>query len=178
MILIWISVFLSDRILTMEPLIITIIFYLAVMFLCLARPNAGRIFIGLFFLVMAFGVHGYFIVANPQGYLDFANDFSLSIFRDLAVTIVEVSPIGFGVLMLVFETAVGLLILSKGRYVDVGLIAGIVFLVGIAPWGMITLPNLILALAMTYLVAQEFHVSGMTVISARVGHLLHEKSPA
>jgi multisubunit Na+/H+ antiporter MnhB subunit len=36
------------------------LFVLAVVILCLIKPNAGRIFLGLFFLVMAIGVNGSF----------------------------------------------------------------------------------------------------------------------
>jgi hypothetical protein len=161
-----------------EPFIITSIFYLAVMVLCVLRPNAGRIFIGAFFLIMAFGVHGYFILANPQGYLNFADGFALTIYRDIAVAIVEVSPVGFGVVMLLFETAVGLLILSRGRQVKFGLIAGIVFLVGIAPWGLVTMANLVLALAMAYLLTKNFERSALSAVWERFGHLRRMQLPA
>lgn len=162
----------------MEPLIVTTVFYLVVMLLCVARPNAGRIFIGVFFLIMAFGVHGYFILSEPQGYMNFANDFALRIHRNVAVRIVEVSPTGFGVLMLLFETAVGLLILGKGRYVHIGLVAGIVFLVGIAPWGLITMPNLILALAMAYLLTKGFEQTALRTVLEGLNHLRRERTPA
>ena len=39
------------------PIIVSKIFVLAVVVLCLAKPNTGRIFRGLFFLVMAIGVN-------------------------------------------------------------------------------------------------------------------------
>jgi len=39
------------------PIIVSTIFVLAVVVLCLAKPNAGQIFLGLFFLVMAIGVN-------------------------------------------------------------------------------------------------------------------------
>ena len=38
-------------------IIVSTIFVLAVVVLCPAKPNAGRIFLGLFFLVMAIGVN-------------------------------------------------------------------------------------------------------------------------
>jgi hypothetical protein len=161
-----------------DPIIVTTIFYLAVMTLCVLRPNAGRIFIGAFFLIMAFGVHGYFIIANPQGYLNFADGFVVGFYRDAAVAVVEVSPVGFGILMLLFETIVGLLILSRGQYVKFGLIAGIVFLVGISPWGLVTMPNLILAGAMAFLLAKDFEHIALTTVWRGSGDLGREKTLA
>jgi hypothetical protein len=161
-----------------EPLIITTIFYLAVITLCVLWPNAGRIFIGIFFLLMAFGVHGYFILANPQGYLNFADGFALGIYRDVAAAVVDVSPVGFGILMLLFEATVGLLILSRGRQVKLGLIAGIVFLIGIAPWGLVTMANLILAGAMAFLLTKDFERTGLSAVWERSDPLRKSQLPA
>ena len=52
------------------PIIVSSIFILSVVILCLAKPNAGRIFLGLFFLIMAIGVNGSFTFSNPQAYVD------------------------------------------------------------------------------------------------------------
>jgi hypothetical protein len=143
----------------MTPIIILSIFYLAIGLLCWTRPNAGRIFIGLFFWAMAIGVNGYFIVANPQGYVDFANAAHFAIYRDLFVPIVEFSPQGFGITLALFEITVGALLLSHGRFVKIGLIAGIVFLISITPLIAMTLPNLILAAVLGYLMTKDFDVS-------------------
>jgi hypothetical protein len=143
----------------MEPIIVTSVFYLAVAVLCLARPNAGRIFAGLFFLAMALGVNGYFVVANPQGYSSFANEAMIGPYRDVATFIVELSPRGFGVLLLAFEIVVGVLILGHGRQVKLGLAAAFVFLLAISPLLVMTLPNVILAATLAYLLAKEFDTS-------------------
>lgn len=152
----------------MEPIVITSAFYLAIALLCWARPNAGRICVGLFFWVMAVGVHGYFVLANPQGYVDFAEDAHFRIYRDLSTPIIEFSPEAFGVFMALFELTIGALILSKGRLVKGGLVAAIVFLVSISPLMAMTLPNLILAATLAYVVTREFDTALWEMIAERV----------
>lgn len=49
----------------MEQLIPWLMFCLAVLVVCLVRPGAGRIFTGLFFLVMAVGVNGVLVLISP-----------------------------------------------------------------------------------------------------------------
>jgi hypothetical protein len=51
------------------PIIISSVFVLAVIILYLTKPNAGRIFLGFFFLVTAIGVNGSFTFTNPQAYI-------------------------------------------------------------------------------------------------------------
>ncbi len=43
------------------PIIVSSVFILAAIILCRIKPNAGRIFLGLFFLVMALGVNGFWL---------------------------------------------------------------------------------------------------------------------
>lgn len=47
-----------------------LIFILSVAFMCLVKPNTGRLFIGLFFLVMAIAVNIIIALTNPQSYVD------------------------------------------------------------------------------------------------------------
>jgi len=55
----------------LTPYVVSTVFVLAVVVLCFARPNAGRIFLGLFFMAMGIGVHGEIILTNPQGVYGF-----------------------------------------------------------------------------------------------------------
>jgi hypothetical protein len=48
------------------------------------------------------------------------------------------------------------MVLNKKKWVKMGLIGGIIFLVAIAPLGIETLPNLVLAGAMGWLLRREF----------------------
>ena len=49
----------------MQQLITSAVLSLLVLILCVLRPNAGRIFLGLFFLVMAIGVNVVLVFVAP-----------------------------------------------------------------------------------------------------------------
>ena len=153
------------------PIVVSSVFVVAVVILCLTRPNTGRIFLGLFFLAMALGVNGFFTFANPQGYIDYASAALIPLYRDVALTIIELSPIGFGLLLIAFEITMGLLLLHKRRSVKYGLIGTMVFLIGIAPLGFVQFPWLGLLIGQTYLLTKEFETSFLetlrTALSSR-----------
>jgi len=109
----------------MEQVLVSLLVYVITWALCLWKPNAARIFLGIFFLVMA-------------------------IFTD----IVGAAPLLFGLIAVAYETTTGLLILSSGRRAQAGLIMGIIFLVGITPLSLATQANPVLALALQYLLFQ------------------------
>lgn len=146
------------------PYIVSMIFVLGVIALCLLRPNAGRIFLGCFFLVMALGVNGYFTFTNPQGYLDYASGALIPLYANVATTVVGWSPRLFGLLLMAFEIVMGLLLLHKGRAVKIGLWGTIAFLIGIAPLGPIQMPWLGLLIGQAYLLTQEFDRSVLDML--------------
>jgi len=141
------------------PIIVSTIFVLAVCLLCFLKPNAGRIFLGFFFLVMALGVNGSFTFGNPQAYLDYASGALIPVYRSLATTVIQVSPFLFGVLLMLFEISMGLLLLHKKNAVKAGLIGTMIFIVGIAPLSWVQIPWLGLLAAQGYLLTKEFDVS-------------------
>ena len=148
-------------------MIVSSAFVLALVILCINRPNAGRIFLGFFFLAMALGVNGSFTFGNPQAYLDYAEGALIPLYRDLAVSIVAISPVAFGLVLMTFEIAVGLLLLDKHRSVRLGLIGTTVFLVGIAPLSWLQIPWLGLIVAQVHLFRREFDRSFLEIIRMR-----------
>jgi hypothetical protein len=58
--------------------------------------------------------------------------------------------------MLILELTLAALILSRGRWVKVGILGAILFLVGISPLSYDVMPNLLLAAALVYLLTQDF----------------------
>ena len=123
---------------------------------CVWRPQPARIFVGLFFGAMGLGIHGALIATNPQSYVDFAANAPWALYRDIGTSLTEPNPLAFGIFMLTFETITAALILSRGRLVTWGLLAAIVFLVGITPLGLEEVPNLVLAAGMAFLLTQDF----------------------
>jgi len=150
------------------PIFVSSVFILAVVILCLTKPNAGRIFLGLFFLVMAIGVNGSFTFTNPQAYVEYASGALIPIYRNIALTIVELNPVLFGLLLMALEIAMGLLLLHKGKSVKIGLIGTIVFLIGIAPLSVIQLPWLGLIIGQAYLLTQDFETTFFEIIQSKM----------
>jgi len=138
------------------PMIISTLFVLAVVTLCFVKPNAGRIFLGFFFLVMALGVNGSFTFGNPQAYLDYASGALIPFYRQLAVNVVQISPVTFGLLLMIFEICMGLLLLHKKQAVKIGLIGTMLFIIGIAPLSWVQIPWLGLLVAQGFLYTKEF----------------------
>lgn len=149
-------------------------FVVGVAAFCVWRPQPARVFVGLFFGVMGLGIHGWMIATDPQSYVDFAASAPWGLYRDVGTALTEPAPLVFGVFMLVFETVTAVLILSRGRAVKVGLVAAIVFLVGITPLGLEEVPNLVLAAGMGFLLTQDFPTDVVTMLRRR----LHRHSTA
>ena len=133
------------------------VFCLLVLLLCLVRPYAGRIFVGIFFLIMAVGVNVVLVLVAPDQFVALGTDAPVvSLYRWFFENVVALVPPLFGLLAAGYEITIALMMLSKGRYVKWGLIGGIVFLVAITPLGVWTLGNPIMAVALVYLLAKEY----------------------
>ena len=150
------------------PIVASAIFVLAVVVLCLAKPNAGRIFLGLFFLVMAIGVNVVMVLTNPQSYVEYGSGALIPLYRELTLNIIALSPALFGLLLAVFEIAMGLLILSKQGYVKIGLIGTIIFVVALTPVSVIQFPWLGLVVGQAYLLTKEFDTTFLEVLRSKL----------
>jgi len=155
------------RFVMLAPVVISSIFVLGVVILCLTKPDAGRIFLGILFLVMALGVNGYFTFGNPQAYIDYAGGALIPVYRDLALMIVNVSPFGFGLMVILYEVAMGILLLGKGKAVKAGLTGTILFLLGIAPLSCLQIPWLGLMAGQVYLLTKQFDTSVLEMLQMK-----------
>ncbi len=158
----------------LERTLIWLAFVLVVLALCWWKPNAARIFMGLFFIVMAVGVHIVLVLTAPATYLEWGSSALLAPYRWLFNTVVAWNPILFGLFAATFEITVALLMLSKGRWAQLGLLAGGLFLIAISPLGFDTLPNALLALGLFFLATKRYDASLWDMVAAR----LHGRSPA
>ena len=149
------------------PLIIRSIFVLAIVLLCLFKPNASRIFLGFFFLIMAIGVNGSFTFGNPQAYIDYASGALVPFYRDLALYVVKIYPTIFGVLLIAYEIAMGLLLIHKQRTVKIGLTDTMLFLIGITPLSILHIPWLELIIGEAYLLKKNFNTTFLEMVSAK-----------
>ncbi len=154
----------------MEPVIVSLIFSLIVFALCLWKPNAGRLFVGIFFLLMAWGVNFVICLIDPSLFIALGSESVIPVYRTIFTDVVGAVPLFFGLLAVAYETTAGLLILSSGRRTQAGLIMGIVFLVGITPLSMATMANPVLALALQYLLSKPHRDSLPEQWRLRLGH--------
>ncbi len=127
----------------------------------LAWPRPMRTVVGIFFVLMAVGVHGSTVLTDPSSYLTFANGALVPLYGDVAVAIVEVNPVAFGLFMLTFELVIATLILWRGAAVRLGLWTGVAFLLGITPLGVEELPNAILAVGLGVLATRDYPKSAL-----------------
>ncbi len=104
------------------PIIAGIVFSLLVIVLSFVKPNAGRIFLGIFFVAMGLGVNIAFLLTDPIYIVTYGRGAWLPLYRTLTESIITFNPSLFAILLIVFEVAMGLLMLSRGAGVKVGLI--------------------------------------------------------
>lgn len=152
----------------MQQLTTFALFSLLVLLLCLVRPGAGRIFMGIFFLVMAIGVKVVLVLVAPNLFVALGtNDAIIPLYRWFFENVVALAPPLFALLAAAYEITIALMMLSKDKYVKWGLIGGIVFLIGITPLGVWTLANPILALTLAYLLTREYDRSLLEMLHLR-----------
>lgn len=149
------------------PLIVSSIFVIGITALCFFKPNAGRIFLGFFYLTMSIGVNGSFTLNNPNAYVDYAQGALIPFYRNLTASIVSINPFLFGLLLMVFEICMGLLILHRGKAVKVGLIGTMLFVIGMAPLSWLQLPWLGLVIAEIHLFRKDFEKSLIDMLFRR-----------
>lgn len=141
----------------MEQLIPWLIFCIAVLVFCLARPNAARIFVGIFFIVMAVAVNVVLSAVAPDQFVKLGTDAPLIPFYAwFFQNIVAPAPQLIGILAAAGEITLGLLMLSGGRRVKLGLLGAIFFLIVITPLGIWTLPNPVFAAGLAWLLRKEY----------------------
>jgi len=150
----------------MPGLIIWAGFTVTVAGFCFWKPQPTRVFVGFFMAAMGLAIHGLFVLKYPESYIDFAAKAPIPAYR-LGLALTEPNPRAFGLFMLFFETALALLILSRGRYVKLGLMGAILFLLGITPLGVEELPNVVLAIGLASLLTNNFPHDVVSMIRSR-----------
>ena len=101
----------------MEQLAVSAVFSLLVLILCLVRPNAGHIFVGIFFMVMAIGVNVVLVFVAPDQFVALGtNETLVPLYWWFFEDVVALVPPLFGLLAAAYEVTIALMMLSKGEY--------------------------------------------------------------
>lgn len=154
----------------MTQVLTCLVVYGLIMALTYWKPNAGRIFLGIFFLLMAWGVNVTVTLLNPNLFIDLGANAFMPFYRPLFTGIVGAHPLLWGMAAIIYETTTGLLLLSRGVRVKIGAFMGIIFLIGITPFGEGTLVNPVLMLPLHYLTTREFSLSLLDYVRPRLAH--------
>jgi hypothetical protein len=152
----------------MEHLIPWLVFCAVFLAWSLWKPAAARIFLGVFFILMAAAVNLVLSLVAPELFVTLGRDdplvpFYVWVFQN----VVALSPQGFGALAAAGELTVGLLILSQGRKVKIGLALAVAFLLLITPLGIWTLPNPVMVAGAAWLMTKDFPRSLAQILHAR-----------
>ena len=152
-----------------EKIIWSIGFVLVVILLCVLKPNAGRIFLGFFYLIMAVGVNVINAFTNPQSTVKMGTESLIPIYRTFFSDIVSIAPSLFILIVALFQISIALMILNKHIKVKFGLLAATIFLILITPFGLIQVPWLGIAAIQIYLFQKDFDRTFFEMVFRRSG---------
>lgn len=114
------------------PFTVIVSFALILLLLALFKPQAGRIVFGVFFLLMAWGVNFPMMLYDPSLYPLAGANSSIPLYRWFFTEILALYPVPFILMLIGFETAVGVLVLTQGNWTRLGLGLGALFCLVIA----------------------------------------------
>jgi len=149
------------------PIVVGVVYSLFVIVLSLLRPNAGRIFLGIFFIAMGIGVNVTFLLTQPAFVLNYGRESWLPLYRTLTDSVIALSPMTFGILLILFEAAMGLFLLSKEVWVKVGLIGTTIFVLALVPIHIAQIAWAGSVVAHVYLLTKSFDTSLVKMIHKR-----------
>lgn len=117
----------------MGPLVVGALFTIGFDAWALLRPGGARLFLGFFFIAMGLGVNLTFLLTAPNMFAEYAGMSWWSAYQWLSGEVIGPYAEVFGVLLVAFEVTTGVLLLSRGRGVKVGLVASMLFVVALVP---------------------------------------------
>ncbi len=139
-----------------NPFTVVIAFAIILASLAYFRPKIGRKVVGIFFLIMALGVNVPILLTDPALFAATGAKAFLPIYRWFFTKILGSIPVPFVIALILFEASVGLMILSKGRAVKLGLIAASLFCLFLTPVGMEEITAPLLIVSFVILMRHEF----------------------
>jgi len=110
------------------------------------HPDFDRLFIALWYIPLGIGLHGAVVLSgDTTAYNYFGENAFLPIYRYFFLEIVPQNVVFWAALVTLFELVLGLLILSKGTAVKIGLLLSAMFQLFLAPTGVWGIINVLLA---------------------------------
>jgi len=150
------------------PIVVGAVFAIAFSLWSWLRPNGARLFLGLFFIAMGLGVNlGYYLLNDPSGFASYPAGSPWVVYRWLA-TVIEQAPVAFGVLLVIFEVGIGLLMLSSGKRVKVGVAGSMLFVLALIPASWVQLVWAGMLVGQTLLLRCDFDRSLVAMVRERL----------
>ena len=149
------------------PIVVGVVYSGLVIVLSFLKPNAARIFLGIFFLAMGLGVNTYFLITEPSFVYDYGKDAWFPLYRILNDRIIAPAPRVFAVLLVVFEIAMGVFLLSRRRWVKAGLIGVTVFVLALVPINIVQGVWALSIIGTIYLSTRNFDTGLLAMIKRR-----------
>ena len=140
----------------LNPFTVTITFAAGLAALAWYRPQVGRVVVGIFFLVMALGVNIPVALTDPTLFAAAGANAFLPVYRWFFSEVLTSVPLPFVIALILFEAATGLLILSQGKAVRLGLTAASLFCLFLTPVGIEEITAPLLIVSFLILMREEF----------------------
>ena len=136
--------------------------------LSLLKPNAGRIGYALVFVLVGCGINYTVSFTNPGLMQQWSEVALLPFYRAIMGT--WLVPMGgfFWFATATYELVVALLLQSRGKWVKLGLVGGILFFVVITPIMVMTFPSIIGAAGLVILLTKEYNSSVLDMLRAKL----------
>jgi hypothetical protein len=139
------------------PLIVSIALALTLTAVVSFRPKLGRAICGGFFLLMGLGVNLPLAIIDPTLFALAGARALLPVYRWFFTDILMRTPLPFVIALIAIEVTIGVLILSRGKAVRLGLLGACLFCLFITPVGVEELAAPLLIVPYGLLMRQEFN---------------------
>jgi hypothetical protein len=141
---------------------------LGLLVLSLLKPNAARTGYALMFVLVGCGINYTVSFAYPGSMQPWSEVALLPFYRFIMGT--WLVPMGgfFFFATATYELAVALLLLSRGKWVKLGLVGGMLFFLGITPIMVMTFPSVIGAAGLAFLLTKEYNSSVLDMLRAKL----------
>jgi hypothetical protein len=135
--------------------------------LSLLKPNAARIGYALVFVLVGCGINYTVSFAYPDNMQAWSEVALLPFYRAIMAT--WLVPLGgfFFFATATYQLAVALLLLSRGKWVKLGLMGGMLFFLLITPIMVMTFPSVIAVAGLAFLLTKEYNSSVLDMLRAK-----------
>jgi hypothetical protein len=141
---------------------------IGVLMLSLLKANAARITYAIVaFVLIGPAINYTTCFTNPGAMQPWSEIALLPFYR--AIMGNWLAPLGgvFWFMVATYQLMVALLLLSKGKWVKLGLLGGILFFLGITPIMVMTFPSLIAAAGLAFLLTKDYNRSVLDMLRAK-----------